>query len=52
MERDTGDRTILFEDDAFVIDIEDGDLERAAAGDGRQAITWAYCTSGWYGCRL
>jgi hypothetical protein len=52
MARDIGDRTTGCEDDIFAVDIQDDDLERAAASDDAKAITWAYCTNGWYGCPM
>ena len=48
MDSDVGDLTMV-EERIFVIDIEDDELERVAAGGG-QPITWAYCTAIWYGC--
>lgn len=35
-----------------VFDVSDDELERAAARDGRQAITWAYCTNSSWPCPL
>jgi hypothetical protein len=38
-------------EDVLTFDVPDAALERAASAE-RQAVTWAYCTNGyyWYDC--
>jgi hypothetical protein len=39
------------DEDVLTFDVPDAALERAASAE-RQAVTWAYCTNGyyWYDC--
>jgi hypothetical protein len=49
MDRDVADQTET-EEDMLTLDVSDDALERTAIIGQGKALTWAYCTHGWYDC--
>jgi hypothetical protein len=49
MDSDVGALTSTNED-VLTFDAPDDALERAAGVSGDGAMTWVYCTQGWYNC--
>ena len=49
MDRDVADQTET-EEDMLALDVSDDALERTAIIGQGKALTWAYCTHGWYDC--
>ena len=49
MDRNVADRTET-EEDMLTFDVSDDALERTAVISQGKALTWAYCTHGWYDC--
>jgi hypothetical protein len=38
------------DEEILAFDVPDDALERAAGVSGDGAMTWVYCTQGWYNC--